>query len=371
MIKDRYHRHSLIDWFSQEAVKASHFAIVGCGAVGNEVAKNLALLGVGNVDLFDFDKVEVHNLTRSVLFRESDISRFKADVVAERLKDLESNIKTKVFTNDFWDEMTFDMLSKYSSVICCVDNYEARIRLNQLCSLSRTNLINTGIDSKFVQVDVFPFDSNKDIQCYECNLPPSVYSRIQERYSCGWLKKIAYVEKKVPTTIITSALAGAMAANFALELLEGKKGLNSKRVLIDSKTGRSSLSEFFKNDSCPACSDLKDKILIFNGPALIGDQPGYIENIEDKFISTSDPVLISYTCPNCDNEKEEIIFRKASDFDSSLTHCEKCGNESINLDIKDFFSLEQLYLRFKGYNIPSKFIRFDGDEETIIVEIIN
>lgn len=370
MIKDRYHRHSLIDWFSQEEVNDSNFAIVGCGAVGNEVAKNLTLLGVGKLDLFDFDKIEIHNLTRSVLFRETDIGRYKSEVVAERLKDLEPNIQARAFTNDFWEEMTFAMLEAYSGVICCVDNFEARIRLNQLCSLSRTNLINTGIDSKFAQIDIFPFSSDSDIPCYECGLPPSVYSRIRERYSCGWLKKVAYVEKKIPTTIITSAVAGAMAANFALELLRSEEKLTSRRILIDSKTGQSSSSVFHKNDVCPACSDLKNKISIFEGKALIGEKPVFLEYPDDAVVITSDPILVSRSCPNCDSEKEEIIFRRASDFDSSLARCEKCGNESINVDIKDSFSLGDLYARFKGYNIPSKFIRFDSNEKTVIVELI-
>jgi molybdopterin-synthase adenylyltransferase len=45
----RYHRHNLIDWFSQDALAKTKIAVIGAGAVGNEVIKNLALLGVGEV----------------------------------------------------------------------------------------------------------------------------------------------------------------------------------------------------------------------------------------------------------------------------------------------------------------------------------
>ena len=76
---DRYQRHSLIDWFSQAEVAGARMAVVGAGAVGNEVLKCLALLGVGALDIFDCDRVELHNLTRSVLFRESDVGRSKAE----------------------------------------------------------------------------------------------------------------------------------------------------------------------------------------------------------------------------------------------------------------------------------------------------
>ena len=62
--KDRYQRHALIDWFSQAEVGGARIGVVGAGAVGNEVLKCLALLGVGALDIYDFDRIEVHNLTR-------------------------------------------------------------------------------------------------------------------------------------------------------------------------------------------------------------------------------------------------------------------------------------------------------------------
>ena len=73
----RYERHELIDWFDQERLKAATVVVVGAGAIGNEVLKNLALLGVGKLNIFDFDKIEEHNLTRSILFSVSDIGRLQ------------------------------------------------------------------------------------------------------------------------------------------------------------------------------------------------------------------------------------------------------------------------------------------------------
>ena len=56
--------------------------VIGAGALGNEVIKNLALMGVGYIFIVDFDKIEAANLSRSVLFREQDNNRSKAEVVA-------------------------------------------------------------------------------------------------------------------------------------------------------------------------------------------------------------------------------------------------------------------------------------------------
>ncbi|MGB7989115.1 MAG: ThiF family adenylyltransferase, partial [Candidatus Methylophosphatis roskildensis] len=66
---DRYSRHRAIAGFSQERLLAMRVAVFGAGAIGNEVVKNFCLLGIGSIDLYDFDTVELHNLTRSILLR--------------------------------------------------------------------------------------------------------------------------------------------------------------------------------------------------------------------------------------------------------------------------------------------------------------
>ena len=131
-MSERYHRHSLIDWFSQETLSGTKAIVIGAGAVGNEVIKNLALLGVGRIHVFDFDTIEEHNLTRTVLFREEHIGRSKAEVAAEQAAVLDSNISVTGTHGDFWDYLTFSELRSSDILFCCVDNFEARIRCNTL-----------------------------------------------------------------------------------------------------------------------------------------------------------------------------------------------------------------------------------------------
>ncbi|MFQ5422024.1 MAG: ThiF family adenylyltransferase, partial [Anaerolineae bacterium] len=70
--KDRYHTFGYISWWQQEIVRDATVLIVGAGALGNEVLKNLALMGIGHLIIADFDTIEDSNLSRSVLFRTSD-----------------------------------------------------------------------------------------------------------------------------------------------------------------------------------------------------------------------------------------------------------------------------------------------------------
>ena len=64
-----FDRQERIDWWSQEKLKEAKVMVVGAGAIGNETLKNLALLGLGNIFIVDFDVISTSNLSRTVLFR--------------------------------------------------------------------------------------------------------------------------------------------------------------------------------------------------------------------------------------------------------------------------------------------------------------
>ncbi|HJO81832.1 MAG TPA: ThiF family adenylyltransferase, partial [SAR202 cluster bacterium] len=62
---DRYTRLVELGW-NMDLLRRGTVLVVGAGALGNEIIKNLALAGVGNVLVVDLDEIETHNLTRSV-----------------------------------------------------------------------------------------------------------------------------------------------------------------------------------------------------------------------------------------------------------------------------------------------------------------
>ena len=367
---ERYQRHALIDWFPQQAVHDANIAVIGCGAVGNEVAKNLALLGVGHIDLHDFDTLEIHNLTKSVLFRESDVGKKKVDVARKRLIELEPSVNVNAYHGDVWDLLNFKLLESYSCVLCCVDNFEARIKLNRLCLLSGTPLINTGIDSKYCQIESYPFGSNSEAACYECSLPLTVYEKVQERYSCGWLKKVAFEEKKIPTTILTSSITGSLATSIAMGFIKGDFSNESSRILQNSITGQSSLSTLAKSEQCPCCSEIYDK------PQIISCRRDMISlNIDteaadfDALVTSSEPIIVSAECSLCGNKNESVEFTRAFDSDSSLTWCSDCKTESVLVDIKDYFTLKELRDNYTNKSFPGKFVQLQIHGKTVIIEL--
>ena len=61
-----------LSWWKKDRVQEAKVMVVGAGALGNEVLKNLALLNVGHILIVDFDRIEYSNLSRSILYREAD-----------------------------------------------------------------------------------------------------------------------------------------------------------------------------------------------------------------------------------------------------------------------------------------------------------
>ncbi len=106
----------------------AHVLVVGAGAVGNEVAKNLALVGVGRLTIVDFDTVEASNLNRCIFFRERDVGRKKVHVVRRALKAAAPATEVRTHArpiqeapNTAWD---------VDAVALCVDDEFARYYVN-------------------------------------------------------------------------------------------------------------------------------------------------------------------------------------------------------------------------------------------------
>ena len=114
--------------FQQDRIAAAKIMVVGCGALGNEVLKNLALMGAEHLTLVDFDRVVSGNLSRSVLFTRADAEegRNKVDVAAERLVRINPRISVKTVCGDIAFDVGLGLvrqafrLSTGDAVLLCV-----------------------------------------------------------------------------------------------------------------------------------------------------------------------------------------------------------------------------------------------------------
>src|SRR3954465_5615543 len=97
---DRFGRFRLIAWWDQARLSRAKVLVIGAGALGNEIIKNLALLGVGNVLIADMDRIENSNLSRSALYRAADNGKLKADVAARAARDIYPDANVHAFNGN-------------------------------------------------------------------------------------------------------------------------------------------------------------------------------------------------------------------------------------------------------------------------------
>ena len=161
--------------FDQQRVSAARIMVVGCGALGNEVLKNLVLLGVEHIVVVDFDVVEAGNLSRSILFSKSDLAqhRLKVEVVAERLRAINPAVEIVTVCGDIAYDVGLGLLRRQDVVIGCVDSRWARYCINRLCMRAGIPWVDGGIGELEGTSRVFVPGKN----CYACNLGPKGLER--------------------------------------------------------------------------------------------------------------------------------------------------------------------------------------------------
>ncbi len=125
-----------------ERLSRCSVAIFGVGGVGSFAAEAIARAGVGRIDLFDSDKVDITNINRQLIALESTVGLYKTNVMADRIRDI--NPKVTVTSNVVFitpktaEEIDFN---KYDYVIDAVDNVTAKIAICSLASRAGIGVI--------------------------------------------------------------------------------------------------------------------------------------------------------------------------------------------------------------------------------------
>jgi adenylyltransferase/sulfurtransferase len=189
---------------------------VGAGALGNEVLKNLALVGIGQTLVIDMDQIEAANLSRSVLFRDSDAGLPKAEVAAVRARELNPHALVIPVHGDVTTDVGLGVFAEADLVIGCLDNREARLWVNRMCWRVGTPWVDAGIQEIQGVVKVFvPPDS----ACYECAMTSRDFELLNLRYSCPLLRRDEILAGKVPTAPTIASMMAALEVQEALKIL--------------------------------------------------------------------------------------------------------------------------------------------------------
>jgi molybdopterin/thiamine biosynthesis adenylyltransferase len=226
---------SLLSWFDEKKVKNASVMVVGAGALGNEVVKNLALFGIGNIMIVDFDTVEHSNLCRSVLFRPEDAesNAMKAEVAAKRIREINPYINVNYIAGDIGTDVGLGHIRKMDLVIGCLDSRLARYLINRNCFRANKTWIDGGIENLEGNVRIF----TPGVNCYECSLNEADLEMLFYRTGCPDIAKINVVQGRVATTPISSSIIGAIQTQEALKFIHGFNE-NSEKFKCNTLNGK-------------------------------------------------------------------------------------------------------------------------------------
>jgi len=209
--------NSPLSCFQAQKVSDAKVMVVGAGALGNEVLKNLALFGVGHIVIVDFDTVEQSNLSRSILFRLEDAynKSYKAVVAAQRIKEINPYIHVHSINEPLEIGVGLGLYRRMDVIIGCLDNLQARILLNRLCIRAGKTWIDGGIGELEGQVSVY----QPGISCYECNLTEDEKADFDKRISCAAVARMNESAGRVATTPCSASLIAAIQVQEAMKII--------------------------------------------------------------------------------------------------------------------------------------------------------
>ncbi|MEK7719525.1 MAG: HesA/MoeB/ThiF family protein [Bacteroidota bacterium] len=164
---NRYHRQLMLSGFGLEGqikLKNAKVLVVGAGGLGCPVLQYLCGAGVGTIGIIDFDKIELHNLHRQVLYSTSDIGKPKAETAAAILKAQNPNVEFQVYNDILNKKNSAQLISRFDLVVDGSDNFPTRYLVNDTCVELNKPLVYGSIFNFEAQLAVFNYNGGKNLR---------------------------------------------------------------------------------------------------------------------------------------------------------------------------------------------------------------
>ncbi len=214
---DRSRRHLGTERLAQ--VQGSRVLVVGAGALGNEVIKNLALLGVGHLVVVDFDRVSLSNLNRCVFFQPDQVGRSKVEALGEALALQAPDVRLDCHCMRIEDAP--EAVWQTDLVLLCVDDQMARYHVNMqlLGREGSLPVVNGAMGRNFFEVQVLVPGETACLVCpWAADYHEKLFRRVA-KMSCD-----QFFEDNLapfPSISVLASLCGGIIASEAIALLAG------------------------------------------------------------------------------------------------------------------------------------------------------
>jgi bacteriocin biosynthesis cyclodehydratase domain-containing protein len=254
----------------QEMLANSRIAVLGVGGLGGWSALNLACVGVGEMLLVDFDRVELSNLNRQVLYSESDIGRYKAVAAGERLRGFNSSMRVETRLQKLDSEAAVaEAIAGYDLVIDACDwpAHDIEGWINSACFAARIPFIAMSHFPPIARVG--PLYVPGVTGCFACQ--EIGYRRTYPLFDVA----IEQQRGKGSPAATLGPACGLIGGQIGLDVLHQLTGLAQPSTLgvghiIDLRTMEVEREPVVPEPSCPVCGGMQPH----SGKELQGAAPG-------------------------------------------------------------------------------------------------
>lgn len=246
---DRYDRSRRIEWLDLEKVFRSNVLLVGAGALGNEVAKNLVLSGFRTTTVVDMDRVVGSNLSRCMFFTEEDAESrtFKAEAVVRGMGRLSPDAVPEAVVSRV-EDLSPDIWKGRDVILGCLDNIQARLHVNARAYSARIPLVDGGMDGFVGKVVVV---RPPEGACLQCGMNRTHAKVAELRFSCTG-SGVVFHQPRVPAEITTTSIVSAIMVREAMKIVSGRGDLLlSNAFYYDGRRNVSEEIEVPVNPDCP------------------------------------------------------------------------------------------------------------------------
>jgi adenylyltransferase/sulfurtransferase len=338
--EDRYSRLRLIPWWDQSKIANCRLLVVGAGALGNEILKNAALLGFRKVLIIDLDRIEESNLSRTVLFRGSDIGEFKSQAAARAYSALAENSKAHPLIANVVTECGLGLFEWSDLILAGLDNREARLWINRCAWKVNRPWVDGAIEGINGVVRVFLPGVPP---CYECTLGKVDWALLEKRLSCNLLTIDPAPEGKVPTTPTISSIIAGMQVQEAVKLIHGLPTLAGKGFVFEGMNHSSYVVEYTENPECMSHYTVPEILHLTEGSheltlQSLRQRAQSDFGSEDVVIEFSRDILHKFVCPACGEEEEKYAALGSIPF--AAARCARDGQMRSVISLQSYSGKE-------------------------------
>jgi molybdopterin/thiamine biosynthesis adenylyltransferase len=262
-------RQKIIRGWDQEMLKNASVMVAGAGALGNEIIKNLVMLGFGTIYVVDFDTVVKSNLNRCILFRtvDAELKTSKVETIAKRVKEIDPYGYVEAIP--ILEEIGPQGLNYMSPIFSenkihlmfgAFDNVASRIHMTTIAYYRGIPYIDGGMWGPIGNVYVMVPPTTP---CYVCSLSEKTWAEMLKRLQCSMKGSLESME--MPSLPTTSSIVAAIQVQEALKIIFNKKntGENSlgapslgKMISFNLITNDWITYEVPRRPNCPVCGNV-------------------------------------------------------------------------------------------------------------------